>query len=301
MKADSDLIILDLVVAATIVCWGAWGIFDKKALETANDRDVLLILYLLALPEIPIVFFYLNATMPGWQLTGPIAFWSGLGSITSSISMFAYLFAMSRAEASYVLGITASYPLMMQFLAFAFLHEKLVLSRLIGGALIGIGVAAVGHSAKSHESLNKKDRIIVLLCIIFATIGWGIHGLFDKKAVELAHPLVVFFARGLFDACTLLVFAVVLKTTRAKITITSKKTWMYAGFSAACLAVGYICYLKAMSLSTASYVVVITGCYPLLMYLFALLVLKESFNKFRFFGVTLVVIGGALTQLSQSQ
>jgi bacterial/archaeal transporter family protein len=292
---------LNLVVAATILCWGAWGIFDKKALETSSDRDVLLILYLLALPEIPLMFLYLNATMPGWHLSWPIALWSGLGSATSSMSMFAYLFAMSRAEASYVLGITASYPLMMQFLAFAFLGEKLVLSRLIGGALIGVGVAAVGQSAKAHQAQSKKDKIIVILCIIFATIGWGVHGLFDKKAVELGDPLVVFLARSLFDALTLGLFVGFLKVSRTKVVLNSRRTWMYAGFSAACLAVGYLCYLKAMSLSTASYVVVITGCYPLLMYLFAMIFLKEKFNAIRFGGVVLVVAGGVLVQLSQSQ
>jgi bacterial/archaeal transporter family protein len=293
--------LLNLVVAATILCWGAWGIFDKKALETSSDRDVLLILYLLALPEIPLMFLYLNATMPGWHLSWPIALWSGLGSATSSMSMFAYLFAMSRAEASYVLGITASYPLMMQFLAFAFLGEKLVLSRLIGGALIGVGVAAVGQSAKAHQAQSKKDKIIVILCIIFATIGWGVHGLFDKKAVELGDPLVVFLARSLFDALTLGLFVGFLKVSRTKVVLNSRRTWMYAGFSAACLAVGYLCYLKAMSLSTASYVVVITGCYPLLMYLFAMIFLKEKFNAIRFGGVVLVVAGGVLVQLSQSQ
>lgn len=293
--------ILNLVVAATIVCWGAWGIFDKKALETSSDRDVLLILYLLALPEIPAMYLFLNSTAPGWHLTGPIALWSGLGSLTSSMSMFAYLFAMSRAEASYVLGITASYPLIMQFLAFAFLGEKLVLNRLIGGALIGVGVAVVGQSAATHKAHSRKDRVIVLLCIIFATTGWGLHGLFDKKAVELADPLVVFFARSLFDALTLAVFAIYLKVARVPIALKSKRTWVFAGFSAACLAIGYLCYLKAMSLSTASYVVVITGCYPLLMYLFALFFLKEKFNLLRFAGVILVVLGGTLVQVSQSQ
>jgi bacterial/archaeal transporter family protein len=292
---------LNLLVAAALLCYGAWGIFDKKALETSSDRDVLLILYLLALPEIPLFFLILNATIPGWHLTAQITLWAGLGSVTASMAMFAYLFAMSRAEASYVLGITASYPLMMQFLAFAFLGEKLVLSRLIGGALIGIGVTVVGQSAKSHKAQTKRDRMIVLLCIIFATVGWGLHGLFDKKAVELASPLVVFFTRSLFDALTLLIFAIYLKLRRFKVVINSKQTWKYAAFSALCLAVGYICYLQALTLSTASYVVVITGCYPLLMYLFALVFLKEKFNRVRFIGVLLVVIGGGLVQLTQSQ
>ncbi|HEY9677152.1 MAG TPA: EamA family transporter [Drouetiella sp.] len=293
--------LLNLVIAASIVCYGAWGIFDKKALESSNDRSVLLILYLVGLPEIPLLYYLCNASVPTWHVTGPIALWSGLASITSTLSLFAYLFAMSRAEASYVLGITASYPLVMQFLAFAFLGEKLVVGRLIGSALIGIGVTAVGNSAKHQTAMSQKDRLIVLLCIVFATFGWGVHGLFDKKAVELADPLVIFFTRSLFDAATLIVYVSVLKATKTAVVLNSKKAWLFAAFSAACLGFGYICYLKAMSLATASYVIVITGCYPLLMYIFALIFLKEKFNKIRFLGVVLVVAGGALVQLTQAQ
>lgn len=293
--------ILNLLVLTTILCWGAWGIFDKKALETSSDRDVLLILYLIALPEIPILYLILNFTLPGWHLSWPVALWAGLGSITSSLAMFAYLFAMSRAEASYVLGITASYPLVMQFLASAFLGEKLIVSRLIGSCLIGLGVTAVGQSAAGQNALGKRDNLIVLICVCLATFGWGIHGLFDKKAVELADPLVVFFTRSLFDAMTLCIFAMVLKLSRVQIEIRNRKTWRFCAFSAFCLAIGYFSYLKALRVSSASYVIVITGCYPLLMYLFALAFLKERFNAIRFFGVLLVVAGGALVQLSQSQ
>ena len=225
--------ILNLLVLTTILCWGAWGIFDKKALERSSDRDVLLILYLIALPEIPILYLILNYSLPGWHLSWPIALWAGLGSVTSSLAMFAYLFAMSRAEASYVLGITASYPLIMQFLASAFLGEKLVVSRLIGSCLIGLGVAAVGQSAAGQNMGGKQDKLIVLICVCLATFGWGVHGLFDKKAVELADPLVVFFTRSLVDAVTLCIFAIVLKLSRLQVNVRDQKTWRFSTFSSA--------------------------------------------------------------------
>jgi drug/metabolite transporter (DMT)-like permease len=55
-----------------------------------------------------------------------------------------------------------------------------------------------------------------------------------------------------------------------------------------------------MTLTTASYVIVITGCYPLIMYIFALMFLKEKLNLIRLAGVILVVAGGGIVQLTQS-
>jgi drug/metabolite transporter (DMT)-like permease len=51
-------------------------------------------------------------------------------------------------------------------------------------------------------------------------------------------------------------------------------------------------------MASASYVITITGCYPLLMYIFAMWLLKERFNKMRFAGILLVVVGGALVQMT---
>jgi drug/metabolite transporter (DMT)-like permease len=56
----------------------------------------------------------------------------------------------------------------------------------------------------------------------------------------------------------------------------------------------------AMTMATASYVIVITGCYPLFMYLFAMLFLKEKLDKLRVLGVLLVVLGGLMVQTTQS-
>ncbi len=55
-----------------------------------------------------------------------------------------------------------------------------------------------------------------------------------------------------------------------------------------------------MQRSEASYVIAITGCYPMLMYLLALVWLKERFSQARFAGISLVVLGGILVQLSKT-
>jgi len=61
-----------------------------------------------------------------------------------------------------------------------------------------------------------------------------------------------------------------------------------------------VSYLFAMTMASVSYVIVITGCYPLFMYLFAVIFLKERLSKMRIGGMALVIIGGLLVQNTQS-
>jgi uncharacterized membrane protein len=66
--------------------------------------------------------------------------------------------------------------------------------------------------------------------------------------------------------------------------------------SALCLAFGAWAYLSAMTFRSASYVISLTACYPVLMYILAVFFLKERFNRVRSAGIALVVLGGVLVQ-----
>ncbi|HEY9774039.1 MAG TPA: DMT family transporter [Planktothrix sp.] len=302
---------LNGLVLVTNLCWSAWGIFDKKALSSSRPRNVLLIQYLLALPEFVLIIAYILLTEHQLTLNPNAIFWAALGSATSTVAMIAYMVAMNRAEASYVLGITASYPLVMQVLATIFLGEHLVGNRLIGSALIALGVFAIGQSDHAvhppadaqgehvHDPATARDRRIITICVIFATIGWGIHGLFDKIAVGYAPPIVVMAARCGLDVITSGLLLLGSRFMKMELQLKRPETWKFCGFSSMCLWVGYICYLNAIKVSTASYVIVITGCYPLLMYIFALIFLREQLNKKRLAGVSFVVLGGIVVQFTQ--
>jgi drug/metabolite transporter (DMT)-like permease len=292
---------LDTLIIITISCWGIWGIFDKLALQTASHRDVLLMLFVLFVPQVPLVWLLVNATAPGWHPTWEVWFWTGLAASAYTLSMLAYLQAMSKAEASYVLGITASYPLVLQLLAVALLGEHLVVTRMLGAALIGAGVFAIGVSkGRMQVQLATGDRLEMIVCIIIATLCWGVYGILDKKALSYTGPIEVYFTQCLWDVAYLFVVAAVFHLNGHRIDLTSLRAWRFSGLSALMLMIGAWTYLSALSQSTASYVVVITGCYPLLMYGFALLFLKETFNRVRFSGIALVVAGGILVQLTKT-
>jgi len=58
--------------------------------------------------------------------------------------------------------------------------------------------------------------------------------------------------------------------------------------------------LFAMSAAPATYVIAICGCYPLVMYVLAVVMLKERVNWVRVIGIALIVCGGIVIQLTQA-
>ncbi|MBS1993438.1 MAG: EamA family transporter [Cyanobacteria bacterium SZAS LIN-3] len=300
---------LNLLVAICLACWSTWGIFDKKALNAAKHLDVLLFQHIIYLIEIPITLIIILAIYHSCDINPQIWFWTGLASWISSTAMLFYLVAMSKAEASYVLGITASYPIFVQFFAHLFLGEALVSERLLGSILVVAGVTLIGSSKQAHhpdlvdksDAQKRRHKIEVLILCALATIFWGLTGLFDKKAVMIDAPFKIYFVRCVWDALICLVMYLIYRAIKHDVNYKSKKAWKYSFLSAACLSLGTICYLFAMTLASVSYVIVITGCYPLFMYLFAVLFLKERLSKLRMTGMALVVIGGLMVQQTSTQ
>ncbi len=289
---------LNLSILACLICWGAWGIFDKLALAKAPAFVVAACLAACAMPAALITFIFLQSSGAGWHPTPEIFFWVTLGFFSYGIATLCYLQAMAMGEASYVLGATASYPIVLQFLSFLVLAEPIVPVRLAGSVLVALGVAAIGFSNNQHGDRPWKNPRLLLL-VIAATLLWGIWGVFDKKAVTLAGPTPCFLAHCLIESSAsiaLLIFAFLkYRASFAK----GQLPLLPIGASALCLKFGGFCYLFAMSMATASYVIVITGCYPMIMYLLALWILKERFNRVRLLGIVLVTAGGIITQTTQ--
>jgi uncharacterized membrane protein len=287
----------NLFVMIALLCWGFWGIFDKKALAQSSSQVVIIIHYLLHALQIPLIIVILNLIRPGWHLSASVLFWSGMAAIAYAVATTAYLTAMGKSDASYVLGISACYPIISTAFAVFFLGETLIISRLIGAAIVCLGVFAISVPEKrQNTSINKRVAAIVSFCIALATVAWAVWGVIDKKAVSVADPLEVCLGKYLWDLAILPVILCVFRSQGHKLDICNINTIRFCTMSAVCLAFGAWAYLSAMSLCCASYVISITACYPVLMYILAVMFLKEKFNRFRSAGITLIVLGGILVQ-----
>lgn len=291
---------LNVYVLVTLACWSIWGIFDKKALESATFTDIVLRMSILCIVSIPAVYLALTVAEPHFNIVPATWLWTFFGALFSTLAVMTYLAALSKTEASFVLGITAAYPLILQFLAVPFLGEKLVTDRLIGAACIAAGVGAIGASPNAQAPLpTGRARWELIGLIAATTISWGIWGVFDKKALDTATPLQAYFAERLWEILVLVVLFLFFRWRKIPIKLKERKAWLFTTLSWLALSVGRWAYLSALLLASASYVITITGCYPLLMYFFAMIFLREKFNRTRFFGIGLVVLGGILVQITR--
>jgi len=306
---------LNFLIAITLICWSLWGICDKKALAKSDPVNTLLMTYAFFLPAAALGALAMSAALPGWHLTARVLLWTGLACLVNWLGVIAYLKAMSKAEASYVLGITSGYPLIMQVIAVFALGEHIVPLRVVGSLLIFLGVFTIGFDQnktkggdKLHDHMGlpdslpdlRKERTVLAILMVVAMLGWGSMGIFDKMAVQSATALEAYMGVLIWNAVLALISWIV-AGSRGLVSINFKRAlWLFPALSALCLMVGGVAYIAALSVSTATYVIVITGCYPLLMYGFAVWLLGEKLNATRLAGIAIIVAGGIFTQMTQS-
>lgn len=292
-------ILLNSLIIFCIICWGAWGIFDKVALEKTSTAKVLATIAILIVPFMLGSLIYLLFTIPGWKPAPALMLYT-LGTASSVIlAMLFYLKAMKISEASLVLGATSAYTLFTQFGSWLILQEPLVSERILGSLLITVGVILISGSSRLNLK-GDKESLLLILYMLLACILWGGVGIIEKKALIFASPIELFWGKTFWESLGVVLFYVYNKSKNRSTFAFEKDAFYWIAGSAVCLNLGSIVYLIALSMATAAYVVTICGCYPLLMYLMAVLILKETFNMKRLAGIVLVTIGGILTQYTQS-
>jgi drug/metabolite transporter (DMT)-like permease len=288
------------LITLVILSWGIAGIFDKKALEHGSLRSVFLAFSLFNWPMILILLAVLSISHPGWHLSRGTIFWESVDSIASIAAISAYFYAMSKCEASYVLAITAGYPLVGALLSVPLLGEPFSYTLSAAAILVSLGLASVGFSQASEEKKKGTalERALVLACVLGSTTLWGLLGIFEKKSLQYGHPLESMLALSIGRALLVTTIVVLLSAAGRQLALTKPKIWQFSWSSAALVAVGNISYIAALASNPAGFMVVITSTYPLVMYVCALVFLKEKLNWLRAAGIVLVVAGAALTALA---
>jgi len=188
-------------------------------------------------------------------------------------------------------------------MAALFLGETFPILRLMGAAVVALGVFAVSMPIKEHAKNASQSSarlpLDVKISVMIAAFAWGISGILGKKAVTLADPLEIALGRYMFDAVLFVVLWNLFRHQNRPINLRKPKVWKFCTMSATCLALGGWSSLSAMSRLPASYVISITACYPVIMYVLAILLLKEKFSVTRFAGIMLIVVGGIFIQLTR--
>lgn len=290
------------LVVSTLLGWGVAGIFDKKAVESSCPKSVLVLFHLFSIPMAIALLIALPFIYGEWQLTSGVIFWEGLNGVASVIAMLAYFWAMSKAQASYVLGITAGYPIVGQLLAVPLCGEHFSSTGLLGAALVSGGVFLIGLTPAMEEGkkLDAKTKVLLIIAIAVPTILWGVLGIFEKNALQFGRPLEAYLALSFWKSGLALVLLAAFTAVGSKIALGNRAAWKFSWASASLVGLGNIASVFALGMTNASYVIVMTAGYPLVMYICAVLFLKEKLLPMRLAGMLLVIVGCVFADFARS-
>jgi drug/metabolite transporter (DMT)-like permease len=280
--------------------WGVAGVFDKKAVENGTSRATFLSFHLFNVPLSCLLMILLPLVVGTVQLNSGLVLWEGIDALCAMAALIVYYHALTKTQASWVLGITAGYPVIGQLLAFLVLDEQFSWMALASAATVSVGVAAIGHSAsREHKSLSRRDRWMLWACVAFCTLLWGVLGILDRQGQKYGSPMDGFLVVSLWKALLAIGCLAFMARGQTAVDLSNRRMWTFSSLAAACVALGNVGFLLALPLLPTGYVIVVTACYPVIMYVFAVFFLKEKLNWLRVFGILLIVAGLALAELGR--
>jgi transporter family protein len=133
--------------------------------------------------------------------------------------------------------------------------------------------------------------MMAFLLALLTTLLWGIAPLFEKLALTKVEPLVLLPIRTGFVTMSVLTILLLSGSAHELAKVDSKSVGfiLLSGLFGGTL--GLTAYFHAMKLGEASKVVLITGSYPLVTTLLAILFLHEALTFSKLLGAAFVVIG----------
>lgn len=158
MKPPLSLI---LFAALTILMWGFWGFFGKLALERGMSPIAIFLgeVVVGVLCSLILVVLFLptgnSLRYNSWNVFG-LASGAGL-----AFGLVFYYLALNEGQATLVVPITATYPVVSVLLSFAILGERPRLIQWIGIFLVILGVVLL-LSAPLTKAQHKQETSHVL-------------------------------------------------------------------------------------------------------------------------------------------
>ncbi len=253
----------------------------------------------LALPVITLVVLLLLpltgfnvplASIPFLALS--VIFGAGIGDLL-------YLTSQSRIGVSRAFPIAMTFPIITYFLSIFFLHEVLLLTRLVGVilAILGIGIITREQAIQDSdaiqinvkESLTSWDKLGIVLAI-GAALCWSTATVILQIGLIGADPIDSNLIRITIGSLFLLpIFLFARKRGMSLPTRRATKLVLIAAFFG--MGIGSILYVNAVFFTGAAVTSVIAATAPLFALPFTIIYLKEKVTPLILIGTILSIIG----------
>jgi uncharacterized membrane protein len=132
----------------TILGWGFWSFFDKKALLYMSPAKMYFFSCIVGIFELPLWYYIIKKEgKPGESIfTTNGLTWFFLAVSATTIASYCYLYVLRLSHAGWVSSISSLYLLITFFLSVMFLKEPITVYKLIGVVLMIVGAGLLGFN-----------------------------------------------------------------------------------------------------------------------------------------------------------
>ena len=151
-----------LYCLVTVLAWGLASVLDKVLVGERGLSPWTAVLLRMAAGTAFISVYAIHtgalAEVRGMGRMEPAAMWTLIGAFAGSallgsfIGQVAYYHALQHADASRVVPITSTYPLVGAMLAVGFLREPLTVQKVLGAALIVMGIILLSGALSGQRT-----------------------------------------------------------------------------------------------------------------------------------------------------
>ena len=261
-----------LLALATMLAYGVGQVFQKVG-TTGTSPAAMILLTALVMGPIWGTWYLLfrdAVTLTAYAVAVPV-----IGGILGMVGNLFFFEALARGNVSIIGTLIAAYPCVTVITAFFLLDERLTVMQYAGVGLIIMGI--VGLSFSQSESAPSASKLALILAIA-SFLAFGFTGVTLKEAVRvvgndnaMGFYSVVYFVGGI-------AYWAVKRRGHPDQSLMKmpRKAVGVGAIGLSFSAIGGIFLIWAMVDGPASIVIALSGAYPVIMIVLALVILKEK-------------------------
>jgi len=282
-----------LLALGTMLMYGIGQVFQKIG-TTGSDPTTMILLTALVMGPIWGAWYFAfrdDMSLTIYSFAVPV-----VGGVLGMVGNVLFFEALARGNVSIIGTLIAAYPCVTVITAFFLLDERLTAVQYAGVGLIILGIVAL--STSRSDSAPSASKLGLMLAIA-SFLAFGLAGVTLKEAVRVVgNDNAMGFYALVYSAIGISYWAGRRRSHPGQsLAEIPRKVVGIGAIGLAFSAIGGIMLIWAMVDGPASVVIALSGAYPVVMILLALMLLKERIAVRQVPGLLAVLAGLPLVSL----